>query len=415
MDLNFTSEEIAFRDEVRSFLASEIPDAIKRKQFSGHELTKDDIVTVQRILNARGWAVPHWPVEWGGQDWTPVQHYIFNDELERASVPTPLPFNTALVGPVIAAFGSDALKQRFLAATANLDIWWCQGFSEPEAGSDLAAVKTTARREGDYYIVNGQKTWTTQAHFADWMFCLVRTNTGAKKQEGISFLLFDMRSPGVTVDPSSSSMEAMRSTRFSSTTSASLPTSSSARRTRAGPMRIPAWTGRHEHCPRGFTKAQVERIKTIAKRTPSKFGTMLDDPIFRRRVTELEVELKALEMTQLRVVTAEGKTKVQCRRSHHVGFEDRRLGPATDRNRTSSRSAWACDFERIRTAEFSIRRTGYRQHLLQLAQGLHLWRVQRDPAQHHLQGDPWLLKAQFHELNSPRSSLLQEQPRAHDR
>ncbi|WP_457093097.1 acyl-CoA dehydrogenase family protein [Microvirga sp. P5_D2] len=310
MDLNFTSEEIAFRDEVRSFLASEIPDAIKRKQFSGHELTKDDIVTVQRILNARGWAVPHWPVEWGGQDWTPVQHYIFNDELERASVPTPLPFNTALVGPVIAAFGSDALKQRFLAATANLDIWWCQGFSEPEAGSDLAAVKTTARREGDYYIVNGQKTWTTQAHFADWMFCLVRTNTGAKKQEGISFLLFDMRSPGVTVRPIQL-IDGGHEVNEVFFDNVRVPADQLVGEENKGWSYAKYLLGqeRTSIARVGFTKTQVERIKTIAKRTPSKFGTMLDDPIFRRRVTELEVELKALEMTQLRVVTAEGKQK----------------------------------------------------------------------------------------------------------
>jgi alkylation response protein AidB-like acyl-CoA dehydrogenase len=310
MDLNFSPEEIAFRDEVRSFLASEIPDEIKRKQFSGHELTKDDIVTVQRILNARGWAVPHWPVEWGGQDWTPVQHYIFNDELERASVPTPLPFNTALVGPVIAAFGSDALKKRFLAATANLDIWWCQGFSEPEAGSDLAAVKATARREGDYYIVNGQKTWTTQAHLADWMFCLVRTNPSAKKQEGISFILFDMRSPGVTVRPIQL-IDGGFEVNEVFFDNVRVPADQLVGEENKGWSYAKYLLGqeRTSIARVGFTKTQIERIKTIAKRTPSKFGTMLDDPIFRRRVTELEVELKALEMTQLRVVTAEGKHK----------------------------------------------------------------------------------------------------------
>jgi alkylation response protein AidB-like acyl-CoA dehydrogenase len=308
MDLNFTPEEIAFRDEVSSFLASEIPSEIKRKQFAGHELTKDDIVTVQRILNARGWAVPHWPVEWGGRDWTPIQHYIFNDELEHASVPTPLPFNTALVGPVIAAFGSDALKKRFLAATANLDIWWCQGFSEPEAGSDLAAVKTTARREGDYYIVNGQKTWTTQAHLADWMFCLVRTNPDAKKQEGISFILFDMRSPGVTVRPIQL-IDGGHEVNEVFFDNVRVPADQLVGEENKGWSYAKYLLGqeRTSIARVGFTKTQVERIKTIAKRTPGKSGTMWDDPIFRRRVTELEVELKALEMTQLRVVTAEGK------------------------------------------------------------------------------------------------------------
>lgn len=310
MDLNFSPDEIAFRDEVRSFLASEIPDGIKRKQFAGHELSKDDIVTVQRILNARGWAVPHWPVEWGGQDWTPVQHYIFNDELEYASVPAPLPFNTTLVGPVIAAFGSDALKKRFLAATANLDIWWCQGFSEPEAGSDLAAVKTTARREGDYYIINGQKTWTTQAHLADWMFCLVRTNPSTKKQEGISFVLFDMRSPGVTVRPIQL-IDGGHEVNEVFFDNVRVPTDHLVGEENKGWSYAKYLLGqeRTSIARVGLTKTQIERIKTIAERTPGKFGTMLDDPIFRRRVTELEVELKALEMTQLRVVTAEGKHK----------------------------------------------------------------------------------------------------------
>ncbi len=310
MNLNFTPEEIAFRNEVRSFLAAAIPGDIRQRQLAGHELTKEDIVTVQRILNARGWAVPHWPVEWGGQDWTPVQHYIFNEELERASVPTPLPFNTALVGPVIAAFGSDALKERFLAATANLDIWWCQGFSEPEAGSDLAAVRTTARREGDFYIVNGQKTWTTQAHLADWMFCLARTNPDAKKQEGISFILFDMRSPGVTVRPIQL-IDGGHEVNEVFFDNVRVPADQLVGEENKGWSYAKYLLGqeRTSIARVGFTRTQVARIKTIAKRTHRKSGTMWDDPVFRRRVTELEVELKALEMTQLRVVTAEGKHK----------------------------------------------------------------------------------------------------------
>jgi alkylation response protein AidB-like acyl-CoA dehydrogenase len=310
MDLNFTPEEVAFRAEVRAFLASNIPEHIKQKQFAGHELSKEDIVTVQRVLNARGWAVPHWPVEWGGQDWTPVQHYIFNDELELASVPTPLPFNTALVGPVIAAFGSDELKKRFLAPTANLDIWWCQGFSEPEAGSDLASVKTTATRDGDFYVVNGQKTWTTQAHLADWIFCLVRTDPTAKKQAGISFILFDMRSPGVNVRPIQL-IDGGHEVNEVFLDDVRVPIDQLVGEENKGWSYAKFLLGqeRSSIARTGFTKTQVQRIKTIAKRTPSRFGTMLDDPIFRRRLTELEVELKALEIMQLRVVTEEGKHK----------------------------------------------------------------------------------------------------------
>ena len=201
MDLRFTPEEAAFRDEVRGFFRTALPEPIRRKLVDGHHPSKEDIVTWQRILNARGWAVPHWPVEYGGTGWSPVQQYIFLDEMQQAPAPQPLPFGVNMVGPVIFTFGTDAQKSRFLPRIANLDDWWCQGFSEPGAGSDLASLKTTAKRDGDHYVVNGQKTWTTLAQHADWIFCLVRTDPAAKKQEGISFLLIDMKTPGVTVRP----------------------------------------------------------------------------------------------------------------------------------------------------------------------------------------------------------------------
>ena len=201
MDLRFTPDEIAFRDEVRAFMREALPPPIRRKMVEGRRLVKDDIVTWQRILNAKGWAVPHWPVEWGGTGWTPVQQYIYREELQQAPAPEPLQFGTTMVGPVIAHFGSEAQKHRFLPRIANIDDWWCQGFSEPGSGSDLASLRTTAKREGDHYVVNGQKTWTTMAQYADWIFCLVRTDAKAKKQEGISFLLIDMKTPGVTVRP----------------------------------------------------------------------------------------------------------------------------------------------------------------------------------------------------------------------
>ena len=175
---------VAFRDEVRSFCREKIPAEIRRKVSEGRGLGKDDIVTSQRILNARGWAVPHWPKEWGGQDWTPIQRYIYTEELLQAAVPLPQQFNCYMFGPVLANFGNEAQKERFLARAANLDDWWCQGFSEPGAGSDLASLKTKAVRDGDHYVVNGQKTWTTLGQHADWIFCLVRTDPEAKKQRG---------------------------------------------------------------------------------------------------------------------------------------------------------------------------------------------------------------------------------------
>lgn len=201
MDLRFTPEETAFRDEVRTFFRTEIPAQIRRKVSEGRGLSREDMVTSQRIMNAKGWAVPHWPKEWGGKDWSAIQRYIYTEEMLLAAVPLPLQFNCYMVGPVIAAFGNQAQKEKHLARIANLDEWWCQGFSEPGAGSDLASLKTKAVREGDFYIVNGQKTWTTLGQHADWIFCLVRTDPAAKKQAGISFILIDMKTPGITVRP----------------------------------------------------------------------------------------------------------------------------------------------------------------------------------------------------------------------
>ena len=188
MDLRFTPDEIAFRDEVRGFFRTALPARIRDKMIDGRHLAKDDIVAWQRILNKKGWAVPHWTKEWGGTGWSPVKQYIFLDEMQQAPAPAPLQFGVQMVGPVIIAFGKEAQKKKFLPRIANIDDWWCQGFSEPGSGSDLASLKTTAKRVGEHYVVNGQKTWTTLAQYADWIFCLVRTNPESKKQQGISFL-----------------------------------------------------------------------------------------------------------------------------------------------------------------------------------------------------------------------------------
>ncbi len=201
MDLRFTPEERAFREEMREFFHTQIPRRIREASQRGEHVSKEDEVTAQRIMNAAGLAVPHWPKPWGGRDWSPVQLYLWQDEMQQSGTPAPLAFNCNMVGPVIAQFGSEAQKERFLPRAANLDDWWCQGFSEPGAGSDLASLRTTAVRDGDEWLVNGQKTWTTLAQFADWIFCLCRTDPSAKKQEGISFLLIDMKTPGITVRP----------------------------------------------------------------------------------------------------------------------------------------------------------------------------------------------------------------------
>ena len=169
MQLALTDDEAKFRDELREFYTSEIPAEIREHVREGREIVRDDIATSHRILNDHGLAVPGWPVEWGGKNWTPTQHQIWLDEMQLACVPEPLNFNAKMVGPVIAEFGSQQLKERFLPPTANIDIWWCQGFSEPDAGSDLASLRTTAQRDGDSYVVNGQKTWTTLGQYADWI------------------------------------------------------------------------------------------------------------------------------------------------------------------------------------------------------------------------------------------------------
>jgi len=306
MELRFTADELAFRDELRAFFRSAIPAEIRRKVSEGRTLAREDYVTSQRILHARGLAVPNWPLAWGGQDWSPVQRYLYVEELQAAAVPQPLGFNVNMVGPVIATFGSEAHKARFLPATANLDIWWAQGFSEPGAGSDLASLKTSAVRDGDDFIVNGQKTWTTLGQYADWIFCLVRTDPAAKKQAGISFLLVDMRSPGITVRPITT-----------------IDGGQEVNEVFFDEVRVPAenlvgelnrgWdyakfllsNERIGIARIGMTKERLARVKRLAQETPAGVGMVWDDPDFRRRLAWSEIELKALEITQMRMVAAQ--------------------------------------------------------------------------------------------------------------
>lgn len=201
MNLDFSPEDLAFRDEARRFIAENYPANLRDKQLSEDALSKDDYLAWHKILAKKGWVAPGWPKEWGGPGWTPTQKYIWSEEQARADTIPILPFGINMVSPVIYTFGTQAQKERFLKPTYNGDIWWCQGYSEPGSGSDLASLRTRAVREGDYYIVNGQKTWTTLGQFADWGFFLVRTDPDAKPQSGISFLLIDMKTPGITVRP----------------------------------------------------------------------------------------------------------------------------------------------------------------------------------------------------------------------
>src|SRR6195952_2900123 len=309
MDLSFSKEEQAFRDEVRTFFKENVPPAARQKLQEGRHVSKDEMVQWWRILNKKGWHVSHWPKEYGGTGWGSVQHYIFNEELQMAPAPAPLPFGVSMVGPVIYTFGSDAQKKQFLPRIANLDDWWCQGFSEPGAGSDLASLKTTAKRDGDHYVINGQKTWTTLAQYADWIFVLARTDiAAAKRQEGISFILVDMKTPGITVRPI-----------------VTIHGGAEVNEVFFDDVRVPienrvgeenkGWdyakfllgNERVGIARVGVSKERLRRIRELASAQMDHGRPLIELPRFREKLVAVEVELKALEMTQLRVVAAEAK------------------------------------------------------------------------------------------------------------
>ena len=308
MDLRFTPEEISFRDEVRAFFREKLPADIRDKIVDGEHVDKDDMVRWTRILHDKGWAVPHWPVEHGGTGWDPMRQYIFLEELQKTPAPSPLPFGVNMVGPLIAAFGNDAQKQKYLPRIARLDDWWCQGFSEPGAGSDLASLKTRAVREGDHYVVNGQKTWTTLAQYADWIFCLVRTDTQAKKQEGISFLLIDMTTPGIEVRPIVT-IDGGREINEVFLTDVKVPVENLVGEENRGWDYAKFLLGneRTNIARVGASKQRVARIRELAALEMSGGRPLIEDPRFREKLAAVEIELKALELTQLRVVAADAK------------------------------------------------------------------------------------------------------------
>lgn len=201
MDLTWNAQELAFKQEVRHFVQAELPADIREKVFRHQRLEKNDYIRWHRVLAAKGWGAPNWSVEFGGTGWGPLQKLIFEIECSKGGAPRLLPFGLSMIGPVLMKYGSKQLQDRFLSRMLTVEDWWCQGYSEPGSGSDLASLKTRATRTDDGYIVNGQKTWTTLGQYADWMFCLARTDAQAKPQRGISLLLIDMRQPGVTVRP----------------------------------------------------------------------------------------------------------------------------------------------------------------------------------------------------------------------
>jgi pimeloyl-CoA dehydrogenase large subunit len=306
MDLRFTDEELAFRDEVRAFIKESLPDSIRQTLIAERHFSKDDLVTWTRILNKKGWAVTHWPVQWGGTGWSPMKQLIFRDEIQQAPAPEPLAFGTSMVGPVIYTFGSQAQKERFLPRIANLDDWWCQGFSEPGAGSDLAGLKTTAKRDGDTWVINGQKTWTTLAQYADWIFVLARTDASVKKQEGISFILADMKTPGITVRPIQT-IDGGREVNEVFFDDVRVPLENLVGQENKGWDYAKFLLGNERNgiARIGISKARIRRIRQLASLPTYGDRPMMEDARFRQKLAALEVDLKALEMTQFRVISNE--------------------------------------------------------------------------------------------------------------
>jgi alkylation response protein AidB-like acyl-CoA dehydrogenase len=305
MDLNYTPAQESFRAEVRAFLAAELPGEIREKVRLGRRLHKDDLVRWQKILHRRGWGAGMWPERFGGAAWTVVEQHIFEEEGAAAYAPPQIPFSLRMVAPVLMTFGNTVQQERFLPRIIAGEDWWCQGYSEPGAGSDLASLRTQAVREGDHYLVNGQKTWNTLGQYADWIFCLVRTGGEGRPQQGISFLLIDMRSPGVSVRPivMLDGEHEINDIFFEN-------------------VRVPAenlvgeenkgWTyakfllshERTNNAGIGNCKRALRRLKDIAAAQSMNGRPLLEDARFRDSIARVELELLALEITNLRVLSA---------------------------------------------------------------------------------------------------------------
>ncbi|HEY2682030.1 MAG TPA: acyl-CoA dehydrogenase family protein [Steroidobacteraceae bacterium] len=310
MRLEFTEEELTFREEVRAFLRDRLPASISDKVLSGFELTREDHVKWQRTLHERGWGGMAWPKAFGGPGWNSVQQYIFEEESALAGGPRLIPFGTKMVAPVIMAFGNAAQQQRFLPKISSGEEWWCQGYSEPGAGSDLASLKTRAVREGEFYVVNGQKTWNTLGQYADWIFCLVRTDTSAKQQSGITFLLIDMRSPGISVRPITL-LDGGHEVNEIWFDNVRVPVENRIGEENKGWTYAKFLLG-HERtniAGVGIAKRELQRLKRVAASERKGGLPLIEDPLFAANVAQVEVELWALEITNLRVLAAERGAK----------------------------------------------------------------------------------------------------------
>ena len=305
MDLSYSAEDLAFREEVRAFLEEHVsPDLASKVRGEGGELTKEDMERWHDVLNARGWLASNWPREFGGAEWTAVQRHIFDVECAMADAPRIVPFGLTMLGPVLQKFGSKAQQDHFLPRILNGEHWWCQGYSEPGAGSDLASLKTRAVREGDHYIVNGQKTWTTLGQYANWIFCLVRTDTDVKQQEGISFLLIDMNTPGIEVRPIIL-LDGAHEVNEVWFTDVKVPVENLVGEENKG------WTYAkylltHERtniAGVGFSQAGLAAVKRMARAEISGGRPLIENPHFAARLAKAEIDLMAMATTNLRIIS----------------------------------------------------------------------------------------------------------------
>jgi alkylation response protein AidB-like acyl-CoA dehydrogenase len=287
---------------VRAFLEAELPADLQHKVLNHLRLSKDDYVRWHKILARQGWVAPGWPQEFGGPGWTPAQRHIFEEECARAGTPPIMPFGVNMVAPVIMAFGSQAQKDHYLPRILSCEDWWCQGYSEPGAGSDLASLKTTAVRDGDHYIVNGQKTWTTLAQHADMIFCLVRTDPDVRKQEGISFLLIDMkpRHHGAAHHHAGRGPRSERGLLRQRARAGGQPGRPG--KPRLDLRQIPAGPRAHRHRRRRPLQARAGAPQAHGRPRAEERRPLIEDPLFGAKVAELEIELMALETTVLRVL-----------------------------------------------------------------------------------------------------------------
>jgi alkylation response protein AidB-like acyl-CoA dehydrogenase len=309
MDLQFTEEELAFREEVRAFLAADLPQDLAAKVRRSDTLGKADHDRWHAILNARGWLATTWPEEFGGPGWSPVQRHIFEEESARAHAPRTVPFGLAMLGPVLIRFGSKAQQAEYLPRILDGADWWCQGYSEPGAGSDLASLRTRAVREGDHYIVNGQKTWTTLGQHANRIFCLVRTDAQVKPQAGISFLLIDLDTPGIEMRPIKL-IEGGHEVNEVFFTDVKVPVENLVGEENSG-WTIAKFLLTHERtniAGTGFSTQAFEEVKSLARARRVNGRRLIDDPLYAARLAQVEIDLEAMKITNLRMLARAQKT-----------------------------------------------------------------------------------------------------------